>query len=148
MGQGCSHRRHHPSRRKTAPRPSDQGIVPVLVDGNPTCGDLQAGLIGVQDRSTHQRHLHVPGIGSITIVAQADKSLDWSSTFGIDTVFVKGGSAGNNYVYHPPTEDFGDGGLFAPDTNNSNDPAGLSHISFCYDIELDVTKTAVTSVQP
>lgn len=68
-------------------------------------------------------------------------SFDWSSNFGVDAVVVKSGSDGSNlYVYQPPgPESTGDTQLSTPSTQ------GISHISFCYDLELQVTKTAVTS---
>jgi hypothetical protein len=61
---------------------------------------------------------------------------DWSATLGIDAVIVKAQDA-NAYVYSP--EAFGAAGLVAPDGR------AISHISFCYDYEVDVSKTADTT---
>lgn len=70
---------------------------------------------------------------------------NWTSTIGMDAVIAKGGPNANVYVYDPPAESFGDTGLVSP-TNPSNDkPYGLSHIEFCFDYELQVSKTAVTT---
>ncbi|MCI0398418.1 MAG: hypothetical protein L0332_06115 [Chloroflexi bacterium] len=71
--------------------------------------------------------------------------MDWSSTFGIDAVIVKGGSNANLYIYDPPAESFGDSGLHSPINPNNGDPFGLSHVEFCYDYEVVVEKSAETS---
>jgi hypothetical protein len=48
----------------------------------------------------------------------------------------------NLYIYDPPPpEATGDTGLVVPNASNND----ISHISFCYDIELQVTKTATPS---
>lgn len=62
---------------------------------------------------------------------------DWSATLGIDAVIVKGGADANAYVYVP--EVYGDEDLVAPDGK------AISHVEFCYDYELDVSKDANTS---
>ena len=61
---------------------------------------------------------------------------DWSATLGIDAVIVKAQDA-NAYVYSP--EAFGDSGLVAPDGK------AISHVEFCYDYEVDVSKDATPS---
>jgi hypothetical protein len=66
--------------------------------------------------------------------------LDWTSTLPLDAVFMKGGNGGNAYIYDPD-EATGDTDLATP----SAGPA-LSHVEFCYDYELDVTKDANTSL--
>ncbi|WP_170233691.1 hypothetical protein [Ornithinimicrobium humiphilum] len=71
--------------------------------------------------------------------------VDWTSTVGIDAVIVKGGPNANVYRYDPPAESFGDTGLVTPTNPNNYKPYGLSHVDFCYDIELQVSKTADTS---
>ena len=58
----------------------------------------------------------------------------------MDAVISKGGPSANVYFYDP--ESFGDSGLHSPD-NSSGEPAAISHITFCYDYELDVSKTAI-----
>lgn len=90
----------------------------------------------------------VPGAGSITVTSTDPGSglLDsWSSTFGIDAVYMKGGNQGGQaYAYSP--EATSDTNLLTPDNTGSGKPAGISHVTFCYDFELAVTKTAVTSL--
>ena len=56
---------------------------------------------------------------------------------------MKGGSVANVYSYDPET--LGDSGLVTATNPNNNQPFGLSHFEFCYDIELGVSKTANTS---
>jgi LPXTG-motif cell wall-anchored protein len=67
---------------------------------------------------------------------------DWTSNIGVDVVIVKGGNASNVYTYDP--ESTGDTGLHAP-VNPSGGFAGLSHISFCYDVEQETTTTSTTT---
>ena len=55
---------------------------------------------------------------------------------GMDAVIVKAQDA-NAYVYTP--ESFGASGLIAPDGR------AVSHVEFCFDFELAVSKTAMTS---
>ena len=63
--------------------------------------------------------------GDFTVTTNTDGVyLAWTSSIGIDPVFVKGGP-GQLYVYDPPAEDFGDGGLFgAGQRRTRDDPAG------------------------
>ncbi|MFN8525576.1 MAG: hypothetical protein U0821_20965 [Chloroflexota bacterium] len=69
----------------------------------------------------------------------------WSSTLPIDAVIVKGGanSAYDSYVYIG--ESLGDFNLHPPLNSISTDYFGVSHLVFCYDYEVKVTKTADTS---
>jgi hypothetical protein len=65
----------------------------------------------------------------------------------IDKIYVKGGTDQNIYDYTgespSPTTD---GYLHAP-VNSSGMYAGLSHIDFCFSYKLDVSKTAMTSLE-
>ena len=72
---------------------------------------------------------------SVTIENADPQFFDWSSTLGMDAVFVKGGNLGGNlYVYDPEAD--ADTNLSLPSTQD------ISHIEFCFDYELDVSKTA------
>jgi hypothetical protein len=121
-------------------------VTPIAItSGNPTCGDFDGTYGGgqtwleVKDESPSNGTLTVPGFGTITIsnFSQSDPpdpgSFDWSSTFGIDAVFVKAGNDMHNlYVYAASaaaTESMGDTEL-EPQEGQGN---GISHISFCYD---------------
>lgn len=54
---------------------------------------------------------------------------DFSATSGIGAVFVKGGSGANVWYYDPQVTS--DEELYAP-VNSSGNPAGTSHITFCW----------------
>lgn len=80
--------------------------------------------------------------GTLTVTISGttdDKTFNWSSTVGVDAVFVKAGSAGSYlYRYDDPTsgvdpgEQTGDTGLTSPGAGATNQ---ISHISICYDRE-------------
>ncbi len=119
-------------------------VEPVFVEDNPTCEDLGYAH-GVRwnypDDSTGGTY----PLGTGTVSWSTDGTyVDWTSTFGVDAVIVKGGNNANLYAYDPPAESFGDNDLVSPN-NASGGPAGLSHIDFCFDYEVAVTKTAATS---
>jgi hypothetical protein len=87
-----------------------------------------------------------PG-NSITISNSTGKIFDWSATLGIDAVVVKAGNGANVFTYAPEAE--GDTGLYAPYSGSgSGDPGtirDISHVTFCYDYEVDVSKDANTT---
>ena len=65
-------------------------------------------------------------------------AFDWSSNIKVDAVFVKSGSQGHNlYLY--AGESTGAASLTTPTGQD------ISHISFCYDVELVVSKTVSTT---
>lgn len=121
--------------------PSGNGVQPVYVAGNPTCTGLGYDFgfkpqVGEDDFDSGYFEGSPDGINTIT--ADSDGTyVDWTSTLGIDAVIVKGGPNANVYVYDPPAESFGDSGLTTPGAAYD-----ISHIEFCYDYELDVTKDA------
>ena len=118
-------------------------VDPVKKEGNPTCTDL-GYLYGI--KFNYGGNNPPPGtypLGTGEVTWSTDGTyVDWSSTFGVDAVIVKGGPNANLYVYQPPAESFGDTGLVSPTNPNNNKPYGLSHVEFCYDYELEVSKTA------
>jgi hypothetical protein len=73
------------------------------------------------------------------------KFVGFTANKGVDLVIVKGGPAADSYVYDPPEEETSDTDLHAPVNPNSLEYYAISHVSFCYDIELEVSKTANTS---
>jgi hypothetical protein len=111
-------------------------VTPVEVNGNPTCN-------GVKFDPPNNGTINVPGFGSITVSAANGSTFNWSSTFGIDSVIVKGGPNANIYTYDPPSEAFGDSGLHAPVNPNNDQFFGLSHIEFCFDKDVTTTTTTV-----
>jgi hypothetical protein len=74
--------------------------------------------------------------GSLTVTAIAGTEegemigIDWSSTFAINAVLVKGGPGHN--VYNYPTGSMGDTGLLTNMNPNSGKNYGLSNVVFCY----------------
>ncbi len=106
-------------------------VTPVLVDGNPKCTDY--GLVGFKpsDTMTGTYVYNVYGMGTLTMTVKAGPLVDWSSTFDISKVIVKGGPKANVYSYNPGTME--DTDLTTPTNPNNNKPYGLSHVEFCYD---------------
>ena len=104
--------------------------------GNFTCSDFAATHGGGQqwlEVKFDTGELQSGTKDGVTLVWNGDNTFDFSSTMGIDAVFVKSGSQGSHlYVYAPTaqsSETFFDDGLTAPQA--------ISHISFCFDDERD-----------
>lgn len=119
-------------------------VNPTEVSGNPTCGDFG-----------NWQELRIQGVGngsfsdgtlSVTISGFTGTSFNWSSNIGVDAVFVKGGPGGNLYRYAP--EATSDSNLTPPINDNNNQPYGVSHISFCYDVEQTPPPTQTPTQQP
>lgn len=68
--------------------------------------------------------------------------VSWTSTFPIGAVIVKGSNDANVYEYIPPS--YGADGLHSPE-NASGNPAGLSNLTFCWNLPLTVAKTAIST---
>jgi len=119
-------------------------VTPETVAGNPTCSDLVPGTTElkvepVADGTFSDGTLTV----TIDVRSTADGQVfDWTSNIGVDAVFAKGGPNGNLYLYDP--EATVDTGLHAP-ANRSGAWAGLSHISFCYDVGDETTPPTPTA---
>jgi hypothetical protein len=116
-----------------------------VVPGNPGCSDLAPGLIELKVEPVASGSYSDAHGTTVTVALHPDDGLlfDWTSSRGIDAVIVKGGPNSNVYSYDP--EAFADTGLHAPMNPSSGKFFGLSHISFCYDFEVEVDKTAATS---
>lgn len=122
---------------------SDDGVTPMYVDDNPSCTDLGFAYGFKPDGNTGGTY---PLAGGEVSYSTDGTYVDWTSTVGIDAVIVKGGPNANAYVYDPPDESMGDSGLASPINPNHGRPYELSHLEFCYDYEVVVTKTADTSL--
>ena len=114
-------------------------VEPVLISGasNNTCTEFAVTHGGGQ--TWIEVKFDPPNDGTqsgITIVRDGN-TFDWTSTIGIDAVYVKSGTQGSNlYVYAPTAdspESFGDDGLTSIQA--------ISHISFCYDTANPTTTT-------
>ncbi len=127
---------------------SAASVTPTFVSGNPTCQDLgyEAGFKPNSPSEANPVGTHTLPDGVNTVTISIDGSgVDWTSTLGMDAVIVKGGPNANVYAYDPPAESFGDTNLVTPTNSQNNQPYGLSHLVFCYDYEVQVSKTAVTT---
>jgi len=122
------------------------GVTPVLdVRGNPTCKDLAAtygsGATWFEvklDRLPNATDGVADKAISVSITNGGANGFDWTATRGVDAVLVKAGNGPHNvYLYSP--EAAADSGVVTADKY------AISHITFCYDVELEVTKTARTA---
>lgn len=119
-------------------------VTPTVVTGNPSCSSIDPSLFELKVEPVVSGD-YSDGTLDVSITVYDDgKTFDWTSNIGVDTVVAKGGPQANLYTYDPPAESTGDTGLQAPILDNGQ-RAGLSHISFCYDLELEVSKTADTT---
>jgi len=123
------------------------GQAQEFVAGNPSCTELGYDF-GYKPQPepppSGTYSFPVDLINTVTITSDGTY-FDWASTLGLDAVIVKGGPNANVYVYDPPAESFSGSGLSSPINSNNGNPYAISHIEFCYDYEVDVTKTAETS---
>lgn len=118
-------------------------VDPIWLADNPSCTDL-GYVYGLKFNYPEDSKGGTYPIGTGTVTWSTDGTyVDWESTFGIDAVIVKGGPNANLYKYSP--ESFIDSSLVSPTNPNNNKPYGLSHVEFCFDYEVSVSKTAVTS---
>jgi hypothetical protein len=116
-------------------------VTPVVVRGNPSCpaGTTTLKVEPVSDGTFTD--------GTLTVNLDVTGSIfDWASNIGVDQVIVKGGPNANVYTY--PLESTGDTGLSAPINPANGQPYGLSHVSFCYDVETPPPTTTTTSPTP
>jgi hypothetical protein len=128
-------------------------VTPDLVPDNPNCaGPAGPHTPDLGYANGFKPQPEPPPTGTYSFPGDPDNSVtitsdgtnfDWTSTLGIDAVIVKGGDSANVYKYDP--ESMGDTGL-KPPLNNGGQQAGISHIEFCYDYEVKVSKTAKTSL--
>lgn len=116
-------------------------VTPIFVPGNPSCTALGYAF-GYKVDPPNAGTYSIDGINSVT-VATDGVYFDWSATIGMDAVISKGGPNANVYVYNP--ERTSDTGLHSPINPSTGNPYGLSHIEFCFDYEVSVSKTARTS---
>jgi hypothetical protein len=110
-------------------------VTPTQVSGNATCpaGTTELKVEPVESGT------FTDGTLTVTLVVTGD-TFSFTSNIGVDVVIVKGGPNSNVYDYRPG-ESTGDTGLHAPINPKTGEPFGLSHVSFCYDVEAPTTTT-------
>jgi outer membrane biosynthesis protein TonB len=110
-------------------------VTPIFVQGNATCALLLPGTTELKIEPVADG-TYSDGTLSVTIHVYdtaEGQVFDFTANMGVDGVYVKGGPDGNLYAYNP--EEIADTGLHAPVNPENNTYYGLSHISFCYDVE-------------
>jgi hypothetical protein len=110
-------------------------VNPVTQPGNATCpaGTTELKVEPVESGT------FTDGTLTVTLVVTGN-TFSFTSNIGVDVVIVKGGPNSNVYDYRPG-ESTGDTGLHAPINPKTGEPFGLSHVSFCYDVEAPTTTT-------
>lgn len=121
-------------------------VTPTLSTANPSCADLGYGAFEFKvEPGPFTGVFHFPnGVDSVTLEETSQGHFNWTSTLGVDAVIAKGGPNANVFAYAPESK--GDTDLYTPVNPSNGKNYGTSHISFCYDVELQVTKTASTSL--
>ena len=112
-------------------------VPPSTMSGNPGCADLNASWEELKVEGVpNGTYSDSAGGETLQFTAQSadGRTLDWSSNAGVDAVIMKGGNAANVYRYDP--EATADQSLTTP-VNASGEPAGISHVSVCWDPEGD-----------
>jgi hypothetical protein len=125
-------------------RVSASSVTPVFVLDNPVCSDLGSGWKEMKiESSDYSGTYPIDSLNNLILSVTDTKTsgealaFNWDSSLSIDAVIVKAGDGANVYYYNPEAS-----------SDNSVGTIGkkaISHISFCYDYELQVSKTAATS---
>jgi hypothetical protein len=122
---------------------STQNIDPTIVSGNTSCTALGYAYGYKIDNAPFYRTNVGDGAIRVTTTGSGGQYFDWTSNIGVDAVIVKGGPNSDAFVYDPGKGEVTlDTGLHAPTNPNGSGPFGISHIEFCYDLELEAAKTA------
>jgi hypothetical protein len=126
---------------------SDGGVKPYILEnpgpgGNITCQQLNYPYSSARS-NYNEGSFDADFPTGIDVSVTNGTYVGWDSTYPIGAVIVKGSAAANIYEYDPQSKS--DAGLAAP-VNSSGEPAGLSNLTFCWDVQpLVVTKTAIPS---
>ena len=106
----------------------------VIGDNTPSCQSINPSLLGgsTGGAPTNGQTYQLGGGQTITFnytPPDQNRIISFTSTIPIDYILVKGGNAYN--IYHYPDGELTDNGLVSPD-NSSGEPAGVSHITYCF----------------
>ncbi len=125
---------------------SAASVPPTVVPDNPTCADIGYGDLTELKIDPPQEGTF--GGGAITISNLTDTTFDWSAGTGIlvHAVIVKGGQAGANVYDYGAAGATSDTDLTTPD-NPNGEPAGISHITFCFE-QVETTTPPASSTPP
>ncbi len=138
------------------PEPEDEGLsCPDLAEGHAGGQAWQQFTIDDVAGGDHSESHQVDGVGTVTVTVHNGKTFDWSSTFGIDAIYVQGRDANlspNSYFY-----------LYAPDAAIENeatedvdlgtppwhewDTNKIKSISFCFDNENETPPTSDETIE-
>lgn len=127
-------------------RALSQGLEGTYVAGNPTCADLGLGEFEFKVESETDSGVDFDGYNSVQfsyVDTATGQVVEFTSDLAFDAVIVKGGPNALYYQFDP--EATSATGLSAPINPNTDRYYDISHVSFCFDYELTVEKTAQTS---
>ena len=135
------------------PKPKDEGLsCPELAEKHADGQTWQQYTIEDVADGDHGETYTVDDVGAVTVTVKSGKTFEWSSTFGIDAIYVQGRDTDlspNSYFY-----------LYAPNAHSQEatkdvdlgtppwhkwDTNKIKSISFCFDEE---KKTTTTSESP
>jgi uncharacterized repeat protein (TIGR01451 family) len=127
-------------------------VPPVVMPENPACDQdeksFKPGMdYGVPEYDPSGTFV-LPGTDKTLTVAENAQGtgIGWTSALAIDKVIVKGGPDAHVYAYDVSGESFDDDVLTPKDAAALTEQHfELSYVEFCYDLEVEVTKTAATS---
>ena len=136
---------------------SDLGVAPQYFVGNEDCTALITNPLvsdGAKwDTPPGSGTVYIGSTGVVNFVftepagagAGQGTHMDWDSNIGIDTVVLKAGNGFHAYNYTSfPSEVYADGNLVTP-LKDDGSHYEISHVSFCLDRDVEVSKTADTS---
>jgi LPXTG-motif cell wall-anchored protein len=135
------------------PTPEDEGLsCPELAEDHAGGQTWQQFTIDDVADGDHSETYTVDGVGTVTVTVKSGKTFEWSSTFGIDAIYVQGRDtelSPNSYFY-----------LYAPDAALEHEATGdvdlgtppwhkwdtnkIKSISFCFDEESETPPTSDT----
>ena len=139
-----------PASTLSAPT-SFNGIVPVILDNPGSGGNVSCELLGIFEYSTGKVDYELPkdqggGVDpdfedkfpGFTIMVTGGTYVEWSFTPPagmclVDLAVIVKGSNDANIYYYPDDTYYSDEDLAAP-LNASGSPAGLSNLTFCYNL--------------
>lgn len=127
--------------------PSGAGVQPSESVGNLESKDCPTGTFGYtiqgEDLGANPHTFGSFVVTTTTTDTAAGPLVAFTANMGVDVVFVKGGPNANVYTYAP--ERSSDTALHPPVNPNNGTYFGISHVTFCIDYELQVSKTAATT---